>query len=80
MSISTTALTDRYEGSPVVTFWVMLMLVGWTLGNQAAEREAECRVGTLHDGRRLRRSLQQRGAHANVLRSLAGKDERVRAR
>lgn len=26
------ALTDRYEGSPVVTFWVMLMLVGWTLG------------------------------------------------
>lgn len=26
------ALTDRYEGSPVVTFWVMLMLVGWALG------------------------------------------------
>lgn len=26
------ALTDRYESSPVVTFWVILLLVGWTLG------------------------------------------------
>lgn len=26
------ALTNRYESSPVVTFWVILMLVGWTLG------------------------------------------------
>lgn len=26
------ALTDRYESSPVVTFWVILLVLGWTLG------------------------------------------------
>ena len=55
-------------------------LLGRPLSDHPREREAERGVGSLHDGGRRRRALEQGSAHPHVLRALAGEDEGVRAR